>query len=147
MTFTRVALIATLVLAVLLIGTWAYFEHFANARVSRELLADPNGERAAKVMLITLPSGRSLPVNYLRVGDRVYAGADGRWWKELVGDGLPVSLVVRGEELSGVARAVLDDPEYTQRIFSELRPNAIKGFGTLIEVRLEGTADDDPATP
>ena len=52
----------------------------------------PNGERARKVMLLTLPSGRELPVNYLREGDRVYAGADGRWWRELAAGNAPVTV-------------------------------------------------------
>jgi hypothetical protein len=120
-------------------GVFVYFEYSANPRIERELIADPEGERAQKVMLITLPSGRRIPVNFLREGDRVYAGADGGWWEELVGDGdgLRVTLLVKGETLQGLARAVEDDPEYTRDVFSRLRPNAIEGFGTLVEIRLE----------
>ena len=127
-------LLSLLLLAV--VGIWFYYDSVANPRVVRELMAEPDGERAQKVMLLTLPSGRRLPVNYLREGDRVYAGADGTWWKELGGDGVPVTLLVRGENLTGTARAVRGDPEYTAEVFSRLRPNAIKGFGTLVEVRL-----------
>jgi hypothetical protein len=126
--------LSLLVLA--MVGIWFYYDSVANPRVVRELMAEPDGERAQKVMLLTLPSGRRLPVNYLREGDRVYAAADGTWWKELVGDGVPVTVLVRGESLTGRARAVRDDPEYTADVFSRLRPNAIKGFGTLVEVRL-----------
>ena len=134
----RLALAAAVCVAALLIGIWTYFEYIANPRVARTLIEDPNGERARKVMLLELPSGRRVPVNYLRESNQVYAAADGRWWRELDGEGFAVSLVVRGEELTGRARAVRDDPEYTQRIFARLRPNAIKGFGTLIEIRLDG---------
>lgn len=134
----KIALLAILSIPLLMIAVWVSFEYLNNPRIARELIEDPDGERASKVMLITLPSGRRLPVNYLREGDRVYAGADGRWWKELVGEGFTVSLVLRGEQLTGRARAVRDDPEYTERIFAKLRPNAIKGFGTLIEIRLDG---------
>jgi hypothetical protein len=123
-----------------LASLWFYFDSVANPRVVREITADPDGERARKVMLVTLPSGRQLPVNYLREADRIYAGADGTWWKELVGDGVPVSLLVRGETLRGTARAVRDDPAYTREIFARLRPNAIEGFGTLVEVRLAAPA-------
>jgi hypothetical protein len=132
--------LALSLLVLVMVGMWFYYDSVANPRVIRELIAKPDGERAQKVMLLTLPSGRRLPVNYLREGDRIYAGADGRWWKELVGDGVAVTLLVRGEALTGTARAVRDDPEYTAEVFSRLRPNAIKGFGTLIEVRL---ATDD----
>ena len=134
----KIALLAILSIPLLMIAVWVSFEYLNNPRIARELIEDPDGERASKVMLITLHSGRRLPVNYLREGDRVYAGADGRWWKELVGEGFTVSLVLRGEQLTGRARAVRDDPEYTERIFAKLRPNAIKGFGTLIEIRLDG---------
>jgi hypothetical protein len=88
-------------------------------------------------MLITLPSGRRIPVNYFREADMVYAGADGGWWKELVGDGVRVTLLVRGETLRGTARSILDDTDYTARVFKKLRPNAIEGFGTLVEIRLD----------
>jgi len=124
-------------LVVLLAGLFVRYEWIANPRVARELVEQPGGERARKVMLITLPSGRTLPVNYLRKDEFVYAGADGRWWRELIGDGQPVTLLVQGETLSGRARAVVDDPAYTERIFAELRPKAIKGFGTLVEVRID----------
>ena len=97
-------------------------------------------QRAQRVMLVTLPSGRRIPVNYFREDPFVYAAADGRWWKELVGAGFPVTLLVRGETLPGVARAVLDDPEYLERVFEKLRPNAIKGFGKLIEIRVDDSA-------
>jgi hypothetical protein len=113
----------------------------SNPRVERELLADPEGARARKVMLLTLPSGRRLPVNYLREGGRVYAGADGRWWKELEGGPFDVTVWIRGETLAGRARAVRDDPAYTRDVFSRLRPKALPGFGTLVEIRL------DPADP
>lgn len=132
-----IALVVVVLLLLILSGWFLYAEHVANPRIARELLDEPDGERAQKVMLLTLPSGRRIPVNYLREGDLVFAGADGRWWKELVGDGVPVSVVVRGEELTGSARAVRDDPAYTKDVFSRLRPNALPGFGTLVEVRLD----------
>jgi hypothetical protein len=132
-----IVLAVVAVLALVLPVGFLYYEYFANPRIVRELMDEPDGERAKRVMLITLPSGRRLPVNYLREDDRVYAGADGTWWKELEGEGFPVSVLVRGETLNGVARAVRDDRAYTESVFARLRPNAVKGFGTLIEVRLE----------
>jgi hypothetical protein len=137
MTGFRILAIAVLVLAGLGAGVWFYFERIANPRVLRELAEDPHGERAAKVMVVTLPSGRRIPVNYLREDGIVYAAADGSWWKELDGDPLPVTLLVRGETLGGRARAVRGDPAYTEQVFAKLRPKAIKGFGTLIEIRLD----------
>ena len=144
MTIIRIAVAAAVSTAALVVGVGVYYAYIANPRVTRELIDNPDGERASKVMLLVLPSGRRIPVNYLRENDRVYAGADGRWWKELDGEGFPVSLLVRGEELTGRARAIRDDPSYTKRIFAKLRPNAIDGFGTLIEIRLDdGRAPKD----
>lgn len=130
-------------LVVVLAGLYVRYEWIANPRVARELVEQPDGERARKVMLITLPSGRRIPVNYLHQDGFVYAGADGRWWRALRGDGQPVTLLIRGETLSGRARAIVDDPAYTERIFAALRPNAIEGFGTLVEVRLDADAAPD----
>lgn len=136
MKIVLILLAVVVVLALVPLGGFLYYDLFANPRIARELMESPDGERAKKVMLITLPSGRRLPVNYWRDGDMVYAGADGRWWKELVGEGHPVTILLRSEMLEGVARAVVDDPEYTKRVFASLRPNAIEGFGTLIEIRV-----------
>ena len=126
--------IATVVL--LAMSYWLFVVYIGNPRVIRELMEQPDGARARRVMLLTLPSGRSIPVNYLREDDMVYAGADGGWWRELRGDEVPVTLLLRGEALAGTARAVLDDPAYRHDVFDKLRPNAIESFGTLVEIRL-----------
>jgi hypothetical protein len=137
MKILRIALIAAAALVALVAGVFLYFEHIANPRVVRELVEQPDGERAQRVMLLTLPSGRRIPVNYLREHATVYAAADGSWWKELEGDAHPVTVLVRGETLTGAGRAVLDDPEYSKEVFDRLRPDAIEGFGTLVEIRLD----------
>jgi hypothetical protein len=123
-------------LLTLVAGYLAYVALVANPAVARELRDNPNGDRARKVMLITLPSGRTIPVNYLRDGDVVYAGADGRWWHELRGGGSAVQLLVRGETLTGNARAIEDDPDLRAAVFSRLRPTAVKFAGTLVQVDL-----------
>ena len=133
----RVALVAVVVLVVLAAGYALYAAFVANPRVARELREHPDGDRARKVMLITLPSGRTLPVNYLREGDTVYAGADGRWWRELRGAGAPVELLIRGETLAGHARAIEDQPAHRSDVFDRLRPTAPKMFGTLVQIELE----------
>jgi hypothetical protein len=130
------ALISVVVLIILAAGYLAYAALIANPRVERELRKEPDGERARKVMLITLPSGKTIPVNYLREGDVVYAGADGRWWRELRGDGARVELLVRGETLTGRARAIEDDPDHRADVFSRLRPTAPKFTGTLVQIDL-----------
>jgi hypothetical protein len=107
-----------------------------NRGVIRELREEPDGERAKKVMLITLPSGKQIPVNYLREGDVVYAGADFPWWRELRGEGGQVTVLIRGETLTGHGRAVEDDPDHRKSVFARLRPNAVSWAGTLVEIHL-----------
>ena len=136
-------IVAGILLVALPLMLWVYAQ-VQNPKVVNQLRADPTGERAQKVMLITLPSGRQIPVNYLREGNRVYAGADGRWWKELVEGDRAVRVWIRGEDLAGRARAILDDPDYKRDIFARLRPKALPGFGTLIEIRLD---PNDPGGP
>ena len=113
----------------------------SNPKVEQELFENPQGERARKVMLLTLPSGRKIPVNFLRENGRVYAGADGWWWKALRDGPHDVKVFVQGESLAGRATAVLDQPDYKKDVFSRLRPSAIPGTGTLVEILL------DPADP
>jgi hypothetical protein len=132
----KYVLIVIVVGFVLVAGYAAYMVRVANPGVEHELREDPDGERARKVMLITLPSGRTLPVNYLREGDTVYAAADGRWWHELRGQGAPVELLVRGKTFVGQARAIEDDPDYRSSVFDRLRPSAPKLFGTLVRIDL-----------
>ena len=125
----------------LLYGGFVLLTQVGNRSVTRELRASPQGERAKKVMLLTLPSGRSIPVNYLREADMVYAGSDGRWWRELRGDGAPVTLEIRGETLHGEARAVENDPRRTHDVFARLRPTVPSWLpdwlnGVLVEIQL-----------
>jgi hypothetical protein len=136
----KFALISVVVLLAVVVAYLAYAALIANPRVAQELRDHPDGARAQKVMLITLPSGRTIPVNYLRDGDVVYAGADGRWWHELRGQGARVELLIRGQTLYGVGRAVEDEPERRADVFSRLRPTAPKVFGTLVQVELAAGA-------
>ena len=102
-------------------------------------------------MLLTLPGGKELPVNYLREQDLVYVGIDGLWWRQFRAGAQPVRLLIKGEDLTGRARAVLDDPAYTEDVFSRLRPTAPTWLpgrmrGVLLEIVLDtgpGLADQD----
>jgi hypothetical protein len=122
---------------VLLVGGAFVYSWWMNPRVIRELREDPQGERAQKVMLLTLPSGKALPVNYLREGATVYAAADFPWWRELRGEGGRGSVLIRGETLDGHIRAVEDDPELRESVFARLRPTAPRWMGTLVVIELD----------
>jgi hypothetical protein len=129
--------IVTVVLAVLVVAYLAFQAFVTNPRVIETLRTEPDSATARRVMLLTLPSGRAVPVNYLREGGIVYAGADGRWWRELDGKPAPVSVLIRGETLSGVATAVRNDPAHTEDVFKRLRPTSYKWIGgVLVEIAL-----------
>ncbi len=124
-----------------------------NARVADEIRSNPDGDRARKTMLLTLQDGTMYPVNFLHEGDKVFMGIDGRWWREFVGAGQPVSMYIRGETLTGHAVAKLDDPAYTADIFSRLRPTApawlpdwLNGKLVVITLTRSDTSDVGDAT-
>ena len=116
-------LIAVLV-GLVFLGLLAYALLIGNPRVTRDIQDNPDGEQARKVMLLGLPGGRVLPVNYLREGNQVFAGADGPWWRAVRDGNAPVTVTIRGETLRGRARVVLDDPDYKRSVFERLRPDA-----------------------
>ena len=138
-TFSKIAagLIATLVVL-----TGAYLIYSSMVVVPKdldELTQNPDGVRAGRVMLLTLPDGRTIPVNYLKEGDTVFAGADGRWWRVFQSNdaratdptnatdgviGTEVTMLIRGQTLVGRGTVVLDDPDYTHDVFARLRPAA-----------------------
>ncbi len=126
-------------------GYILYLRNIVNPRVIAELQTDPQGMRARKVMLLTFPDGKILPVNYLREDPHVYAGADFSWWKAFAGDGARVTLFVRCETLYGTARVVLDQPHFKETIFARLRPRVPKWLpdwlnGKLVVITLDSTA-------
>lgn len=118
----RVLGIGALLLVVVFIGYRIYIREDTNAQVAEEIRAHPQGERAQRTMLVTLADGRMYPVNYLREGNLVFMGIDGRWWREFLGGGQPVEMFIQGELLHGNAEVVLDNPTYTADVFARLRP-------------------------
>ena len=133
-------LIAPLLIVLLLLALWfgvrAYFALVGNQYVAQELRDHPDGERAGIVMLLTLPSGEVFPVNYLQEGQQIFVGADGGWWKLFRDTAGPVKVFVKGQEFSGLARTVLDDPEYTRQVFGRLRPSAPAWLPDWLNARL-----------
>ena len=135
-----------LALAVLVVGYLGYLRFIGNANVMAELKSGDGGERARKVMIITLPDATELPVNYLREQDKVFVGVDGLWWREFREGPTPVTMLIRGERLTGQALAILDDPDYTADVFSRLRPTAPTWLpgrmkGVLVEIALDAQGE------
>ena len=118
----RLVFVAAAVLSLLVAGYVAYVTMIGNPRVVTDLKEHPMGERAERVMLLTFPDSKTIPVNYLREGNRVYAGADGAWWRAFDGEGATVTLLIQGEALTGHATVELQDQEFIDDVFSRLRP-------------------------
>ena len=117
-------LIVLVVLVVVAVGYMFYGHQVVNPRVIEDLRSNPGGARAERVMVLNFPDGSALPVNYLREGDKVYAGSDGRWWRAFKDGGAPVTMLIKGQTLTGYATVELDDRAYIDDIFSRLRPAA-----------------------
>ena len=85
MRIIRFASIAVAALVLLAVGYGFYMERIVSPRVVRELIAHPAGDRAQRVMLITLPSGRRFPsTTCVRTTGSTPArtAAGGRSWSE-----------------------------------------------------------------
>ena len=111
--------------SILLLAVWLpQRAEQVNASVVEEIRTRPSGERAARSMVITLADGRIYPVNYLREGDLVFIGIDGRWWRAFQGSGQQVEMLIQGQRLAGVGKVVLQDQAYVDHVFARLRPKA-----------------------
>ena len=128
-------LIAALV-GLVFLGLLAYALLLGNPRVVREIQNDPQGKRAGIVMLLGLPNGRTLPVNYRREGSQVFVGADGPWWRAVRDGNVPVTVTIRGETLTGRARVVFDDPDYKRSVFARLRPDVPEWLPAWMDAHL-----------
>lgn len=141
----RLALIGAAIMASLVAGYVAYVTMIGNPRVVTDLKEHPMGERAERAMLLTFPDGKTIPVNYLREDNRVYAGADGTWWRAFDGEGAAVTLLIQGEALTGHATVELQDQEFIDDVFSRLRPTVLEWLpdwanGKLVIVDLKVSA-------
>lgn len=123
-------LIATLI--ILALGYVFYQTYIINPGIIRELEDNPQGKTAARVMLVNLPSDKILPVNYLLKHEKYWAGADGRWWRELREPGVNLSIMVAGKTIVVHAIAIEDDQKLTDEIFTELRPTAPRWVGAIL---------------
>lgn len=107
-----------------LIGAYVvFFSQVINPAMAKELRTNPTGEEAQEAMLLTV-AGKTRPVNYLKEGNTVYMGVDGRWWREFQGNGAPVSMLIQGVAYNGHGVVVLDDQAYVDEVFARLRPTA-----------------------
>ena len=73
----RVSLIVLAILTLSILGYGVYVTQIGNPCVVADLKQNPMGKRAERTMLLMFSQGKTIPVNYLREGSLVYAGADG----------------------------------------------------------------------
>lgn len=146
--FRKVVVGTIVIITVLLVATFGYrslTRDSTNARVAEEIRQNPNGERAAKTMLLTLDDGTMYPVNFLHENNHVYVGIDGLWWREFVGEGQAVTMLIKGETNFGHAVTILDDPAYKKDIFSRLRPTVPKWLPDSLNGKLVKISLDQPS--
>lgn len=138
----KIIIAVVIISALLFAGMCLYYVYIVNPKVTAELRAEPTGERAKHVMLLTLPTGNTIPVNYLKKETVIYVGADGRWWRAFRGAGNNVELFLQGTQLQGHAVAITNDRQYRDDIFAKLRPTVPTWLpewmkGVLIEITIE----------
>lgn len=100
----------------------------ANSTMERVLHSPLHGLVSSRAMLITVSGRRTgraytTPVNYAREGNviTVVSRRNRTWWKNLRG-GAPVTMRVRGQDLTGTAEVVEDDEEAIVRALLPLHP-------------------------
>ncbi len=117
-------IVVLVVLGLLITGYVVYMRQMVNPRISAQIRNEPDSAAAARAMILIFADGREIPVNYLWEGNQVFAGADGRWWREFRAGPTPVSLVIKGRTYRGQATVELNNQNYVDDVFSRLRPTA-----------------------
>ena len=113
---------ALITLIVIYVGFAFIPSEETNQRVEREIRDSPDSATAQRVMMLSLPDGRDLPVNYLVEGGLVFVGVDGFWWRQFEGDGKSVRMFILGKNFRGHAKVIRDRPDYVREVFKRLRP-------------------------
>jgi hypothetical protein len=97
----------------------------ANPIVSALLRSPWHSVLSDRVLLLSYPSRaggapRTIPVNYLSIGNTILVGSDFSWWKSVV-ESTPVTVQVAGQRFQGRAHLV-SDPRASEAGFRRLRP-------------------------
>lgn len=140
----KLIVLSTGVLILLLVAAALFFRHVVNPAVENELRTNPTGEEAQEAMLLTF-NDKTLPVNYLKEGNTVFMGVDGRWWRAFQGEGASVTMLIQGQSYTGHGVVVLDNQAYVDEVFSRLRPTAPEWLpdwlnGKLVVITIDSEA-------
>lgn len=108
------------------------------------ILRSPAHGLVSEGMLLLSVTGRksgkryTLPIYYLRDGDTVVMTTDSRWWKNLRG-GAPVTLRIKGENMTGVGEAITDEATVADVLTRMVR--RFGRYGKVIGVRRESNGE------
>jgi deazaflavin-dependent oxidoreductase (nitroreductase family) len=88
---------------------------YVNSAMKLVLRSPVHGMVSKSLLLITFTGRKSgkaytTPVSYSQYDDLVYVFSHNTWWKNLRG-GAPVTLLIRGRELQGLAKPVAGDKQ------------------------------------
>jgi len=125
-------------------------DHALFNRVIPHILRSPlHRLLSGKLMLITFvgrKTGRvyTIPVTYLQTGATILVFSDQRWWRNLR-SGTPVTLLLRGRAVRGLAVPV-EDGETVAREVARFLSRKGRRAASMINVRLAPGADLSPAT-
>jgi deazaflavin-dependent oxidoreductase (nitroreductase family) len=118
-------------------------------RIVRAVLRSPLHRLLSSNTLLLTITGRktgkryTIPVSYIQDGDMLTCYTVSPWWKNLRG-GAPVTVVLRGQERSGHAEVIADDPqrvaEALTHVFRRVPRDARYSGG-----RLDRNGQPDPA--
>ena len=111
------------------------FSIVINPIVSAELRNHPNGKDAREAMLLAFDD-RTLVVNCLKEGNVIFVGVDGKLWRAFAGNGIPVSMLIRGETYHGRGKLAPDDPAFIEDVFSRLRPTTPDWLPSVLTAKL-----------
>src|SRR2546430_13303099 len=101
---------------------------FVNVIVRTMLRSPLHGLMSKNTMLLTFKGRKSskiytIPLTYVQEGNMITCFTNSAWWKNLRG-GAPVTLVIKGRELQGVATPMMDDRELIVReLYAFLQKN------------------------
>jgi hypothetical protein len=122
---------------------------FVNTIVRAILRSPLHRIMSHNIMLLSFTGRKSgkryaIPVSYVREDDTFTCFTDSRWWQNLRG-GASVTLLVKGQELQGIATPVFDDKEtiaHHLRLFLQKVPRDAKFHAVRLSSSGQPDSDD-----
>jgi deazaflavin-dependent oxidoreductase (nitroreductase family) len=117
---------------------------FMNKIMALMLRSPLHGTVSKHILLLTFKGRKSgktytIPVGYMRQGNKVTLLTDHNWWKNLRG-GAPVTLRIQGKTYQGTAQALPDDKELTvseMQAFVKNSPMSARAYDIQVDANGE----------